>query len=92
MKKLLAGVVPALAMAGLFTVAPAPAFAVPLLHANSQFCIPFTTICIDIPGGSGNPTGPAHGAPGPIAGAGLPFLALGFGAYWLIRRRKMAAN
>jgi hypothetical protein len=29
-----------------------------------------------------------RGAPGPIAGAGLPVLAVGFGVYWLIRRRK----
>jgi hypothetical protein len=28
------------------------------------------------------------GAPGPIAGAGLPMLAMA-GAYWLIRRRNM---
>jgi hypothetical protein len=27
-------------------------------------------------------------APGPIAGAGLPVLAVGFGVYWLIRRRR----
>ena len=26
------------------------------------------------------------GAPGPIAGAGLPILAIGFGAYWLAKR------
>jgi hypothetical protein len=26
------------------------------------------------------------GAPGPIAGAGLPILAVGFGAYWLVKR------
>jgi hypothetical protein len=33
----------------------------------------------------------AHrGAPGPIAGAGLPVLAVGFGVYWLIRRRRKA--
>lgn len=30
--------------------------------------------------------GGVHGAPGPIAGAGLPFLAVGYGAYWLVRR------
>jgi hypothetical protein len=31
------------------------------------------------------------GAPGPIAGAGLPFLALGVGAvYLMVRRRKSA--
>ncbi len=33
---------------------------------------------------------PGHnkGAPGPIAGAGLPFLAVGYGVYWLIKRRR----
>jgi hypothetical protein len=33
-----------------------------------------------------------HGAPGPIAGAGLgaglPFLAVGYGVYWLVRRSR----
>lgn len=29
-----------------------------------------------------------HGVPGPIAGAGLPVLAIGFGVYWLVKRRK----
>lgn len=28
-----------------------------------------------------------HGAPGPIAGAGLPILAIGYGVYWLVKRR-----
>jgi hypothetical protein len=32
------------------------------------------------------------GAPGPIAGAGLPILALGYGAYWLIRRSRRKPN
>ena len=32
--------------------------------------------------------GGVHGAPGPIAGAGLPVLAVGYGVYWLIRRRR----
>jgi len=27
-----------------------------------------------------------HGAPGPIAGAGLPLLAVGYGTFWLVRR------
>ena len=30
--------------------------------------------------------GHTHGVPGPLAGAGLPFLAIGYGAYWLVRR------
>src|SRR5262249_15325548 len=36
------------------------------------------------------PSGSVHGAPGPIAGAGLPVLAVGYGVYWLVRRRKKA--
>jgi hypothetical protein len=38
------------------------------------------------PPSSGGST--VHGAPGPIAGAGLPVLAVGYGIYWLVRRRK----
>jgi hypothetical protein len=33
-----------------------------------------------------------RGAPGPIAGAGLSVLAVGFGAYWLIKRRRRKAE
>jgi MYXO-CTERM domain-containing protein len=32
----------------------------------------------------------SHAVPGPLAGAGLPFLAAGFGVYWLVRRRRKA--
>jgi hypothetical protein len=35
-----------------------------------------------------NQGGRYHPAPGPIAAAGLPVLAVGFGVYWLIRRRR----
>ena len=38
--------------------------------------------------GSGSGTGSLHGVPGPIAGAGLPFLLGGYGVYWLIKRRR----
>lgn len=32
--------------------------------------------------------GNVSGAPGPIAGAGLPVLAIGYGVYWLVKRRR----
>jgi hypothetical protein len=31
-----------------------------------------------------------HPAPGPIVGAGLPGLAVGYGIFWLVRRRRRA--
>jgi len=34
--------------------------------------------------------GTYRGAPGPIAGAGLPILAVGYGVYWMIKRRRKA--
>jgi hypothetical protein len=39
------------------------------------------------PSGSG---GTVHGVPGPLVGAGLPFIAVGYGVYWLVRRRRKA--
>jgi hypothetical protein len=36
--------------------------------------------------GSAFANGVPLGAPGPIAGAGLPILAVGFGVYWLVTR------
>jgi hypothetical protein len=35
---------------------------------------------------------PPHGAPGPILGAGLPVLAIGYGAYWLAGRFRSKPN
>jgi len=40
--------------------------------------------------GPGNPPPPMRGVPGPIVGAGLPIFAVGYGVYWLIRRRQKA--
>jgi hypothetical protein len=34
--------------------------------------------------------GGVHGAPSPIAGAGLPVLLIGGGIYWIVRRKRYA--
>jgi hypothetical protein len=36
--------------------------------------------------------GGMHGAPGPIAGAGLPVLLFGGGIYWVVRRSRQNAK
>jgi len=58
------------------------------------FALPlFTTSTLAMPGPciiecNVNHNGNIRGAPGPIAGAGLPVLAVGYGVYWLIKRRR----
>jgi hypothetical protein len=43
------------------------------------------------PSSSGGSSGTTtHGVPGPLAGAGLPFIAVGYGVYWLVKRRRKA--
>jgi len=40
-------------------------------------------------GGGGSPgVGGIHGAPGPVAGVGLPLVAVAYALYWFGRRRK----
>jgi hypothetical protein len=41
---------------------------------------------------SGASGGHVSGVPGPLVGAGLPVLAVGYGAYWLIRRYRRKPN
>jgi hypothetical protein len=61
-----------------------------LLAGNLIMGAPHALAC----NGNGNcENAPGHnkdhvGAPGPIAGAGLPILAVGFGVYWLVKRRR----
>ena len=40
----------------------------------------------------GNNGGGTHGVPGPLVGAGLPVLAVGNGAYWLVRRYRRKSD
>ena len=40
-------------------------------------------------GGRGHKT---SGVPGPLVGAGLPFIAVGYGAYWLARRYRRKSD
>ena len=57
---------------------PASAFCILGLIGNS---------CGSPPKGGGGGGG-IHPTPGPLAGAGLPFIAVGYGVYWLVRRRR----
>jgi hypothetical protein len=69
----------------LVTSALLAAFCVPALAGGNQ----------DGQGGGGNNNnqgGNYNGAPGPIAGAGLPILAVGYGAYWLVRRYRRKSD
>ncbi|MGV7217567.1 hypothetical protein [Bradyrhizobium sp. UFLA05-112] len=66
-------------IAALFALAGALALGIPNV-ANAQ----------NSQGQNNNDQGGARGAPGPIAGAGLPILAVGYGVYWLVRRRRKA--
>jgi hypothetical protein len=66
----------------------------------------FTAIAlptIALAAGPGNPSPPpppspppssgsTHGVPGPLVGAGLPVLAVGYGAYWLVRRYRRKSD
>ena len=54
----------------------------------AAFCVPALAQNQNGQGQNNNNQGGSgyHGAPGPIAGAGLPILAVGYGAYWLVRR------
>jgi hypothetical protein len=58
------------------------------LFTRSRGDSPFVAITVVL-SGAVDPAfaGPTTlGAPGPIVGVGLPLLAIGYGAYWLVKR------
>jgi hypothetical protein len=62
-------------------------------HFSREQLKPFLAEDRRTTGGTSGGSGGHYGAvPGPIAGAGLPILALGYGAYWLIRRYRRKPN
>jgi hypothetical protein len=67
------GILSALALAFTLIISAAPALA---CNGNGN--------CENAPG----QVKKAQGAPGPIAGAGLPILAIGYGFYRLVKRRR----
>jgi hypothetical protein len=63
----------------------------------------FVALCMPVLAGQGqngngqgqNGNGQGNGtraAPGPVVGAGLPVIAVGYGVYWLVRRRRRQIN
>ena len=75
--KIMPRLLPAVALAGLLMVLTLP-FLTTFSVAGSGGFTCYQSGC----------NGNTHGAPGPIAGAGLPVLAVGYGVYWLIKRRR----
>jgi hypothetical protein len=43
-------------------------------------------------GNCDNAPGHTKGVPGPLVGAGLPVIAVGYGAYWLVRRYRRKSD
>ncbi len=82
--KIITRLLSATALAALLTVFTLPLFTTFGMANGYLGC--FTSDCDD--DGHDHSHGNVHGAPGPIAGAGLPILAVGYGVYWLIKRRR----
>jgi hypothetical protein len=77
------------AVVALLGVVAWPALSQPLTPVPAPVRLP-GPVPVPLPGPVPVPPTPYHGAPGPIAGASLPVLAVGYGVYWLIRRRRKA--
>ena len=61
----------------------------------AALCAALTLAPVSAPACNGNgncENAPGHnkfqGAPGPVVGAGLPVLAIGYGVYWLVNCRR----
>jgi hypothetical protein len=58
----------------------------------------FMALCLPVLAGNGqgqnnNSQGGTRAAPGPVVGTGLPvIMAVGYGVYWLVRRRRRQIN
>jgi hypothetical protein len=61
--------------------------AVAALVVASGITAPSALACND-KGNCANAPGHVRGAPGPIVGASLPIVAIGYGVYWLVKRRR----
>jgi hypothetical protein len=58
----------------------------------AALCLPALAQNQNGQGQNQNGNGGTHGVPGPLVGAGLPVLGIGYGVYWIVRRYRRKSD
>ena len=78
---------------GFIGLAFAASISVSPIVAAISASTPAHAFCLFFCGGNGGKGGGGvHPVPGPLVGAGLPIIAVGYSAYWLVRRYRRKSD